>query len=254
MNPNDFGNDGEILETPSGSQPGMTTADEGSQVNPEGAQEPSLEEVAYNSLKGSTQDRIRSLAQKANQATQLQSERDQLKAEVEAMRLRNMQPQMQNPDVQDAVSKLDQFGVATKDFVGRQIDEKVNQQLSGIVWKMEMDRLEGKHNGSDGLPAFDRAEYEAYVNANPQYRSYSPDDVYEKMYNEDIFEAKVKGLGNKPQVRQSPNLRATRTRVQEEAMTPDYIEQRLRQPDGRQWYEQNKDRINTVVARMPSTE
>lgn len=246
QNPN-----GEILETPDGSQPEIITTDEGSQVNQDGALNPSAEEVAFNSLKGSTQDRVRTLAQRANHATQLESENEQLKQQMEALRLRNMSPV--NPDVQDAVSRLDGVGIATKEYTNKQIDEKVDQKLSGIVWKMEMDRLEGRHSGNDGLPAFDRTEYEAYIGANPQYRGYSPEDVYNKMFEDDIFDAKVKNLGKQP-VKQSPTLRATRTRVQEETMTPEYIEQRLKQPDGRQWYEQNLQKINSVIGRIPSTE
>lgn len=246
---------GELLDTPADSQSGITTADEGNQVNREGAQDPSLEEVAFNSLKGSTQDRVRTLAQRANEATRLQTEIEQMRSENEALKLRSMQPNLQqNPDVQDAVSKLDNFGVATKTFVDKRIKDEVNQSLSGIIWKMEMDRLEGKHSGSDGLPAFDRAEYEAYVNANPQYRNYTPEDIYSKMYEDEIFDARVKGIGTRPSGRQTPNIRPTRTRIQEDAMTPDYIERRLQQPDGRQWYEQNKEKINAVVARVPSTE
>lgn len=248
INPN-----GEILETPDGSQPEIITTDEGSQVNPEGALNPSAEEVAFNSLKGSTQDRVRTLAQRANHATQLEGENEQLKQQMEALKLRSMTP-VQNPDVQDAVSRLDQFGVATKEYTNKQIDEKVDQKLSGIVWKMEMDRLEGRHSGNDGLPAFDRSEYEAYIGANPQYRGYSPEDVYNKMFEDDIFDAKVKNLGTRQPGKQAPTLRATRTRVQEETMTPDYIEKRLQQPDGRQWYAQNIDKINAVIARVPSTE
>lgn len=250
QNPN-----GEILETPDGSQPEIITADEGSQVNPQGALEPSTEEVAFNSLRGSTQDRIRTLAQRANQASQLQSELEQMRAEVEALRLRSMQPSAyQNPEIQDAVSKLDQFGVATKEYTNKVVEEKVNQQLSGIVWKMEMDSLERRFNGSDGLPAFDRTEYESFINTNPQYRNYTPEDVYKRMYEDEIFDAKVKGLGTKQSVKQAPTLRATRTRVQEETMTPEYVEKRLQQSDGRQWYEQNRDKINSAIARIPSTE
>jgi hypothetical protein len=244
---------GEILETPDGSQPEIITADEGSQGQPNGALEPSAEEVAFNSLKGSTQERVRTLANRANQATQFQSELETLRAENETLRLRGMTPTTVNPDVQDAVSKLDNFGLATKDFVAKEIEKGVNQQLSGLFYKMEMDRLEARHNGSNDLPAFDRAEYEAYVNANPQYRGYAPEDIYNKMFEEEIFDTKVRGLG-KQTAKQAPTLRATRTRVQEDAMTPEYIEKRLAQPDGRQWYAQNIDKINATIARVPSTE
>lgn len=245
---------GEELETPSDSQSETITADEGQQVNQEGAQEPSAEEVAFNSLKGSTQQRIRTLANEANKSTQLQAEVEGLRKDMEALQLRSMTPQVESPDVRDAVSKLDNFGIATKTYVENEVDKRVNQSLSGIVWKMEMDRLEGRHSGADGLPAFDRAEYEAYINANPQYRNYTPEDVYSKMYEDDIFDAKVKGLGTIKQDKSQPTLRATRTRVQEETMTPDYIEKRLQQPDGRTWYEQNRDKINAVIATVPSTE
>lgn len=246
---------GELLETPDGSQPERTTAGQENEVNLDGASNATPEEVAFNSLKGSTQERVRTLANRANQVTQLQSEMAQMRQELEAQRLRSMTPQQTfTPDVQDAVSKLDQFGMATKDYTNKAIEEKVSQQLSGLVWKMEMDRLESRYNGSNGLPAFDRAEYEAYIGTNPQYRNYSPDDVYSKMFEDEIFDARVKGLGTKPQVKQSPNLRATRTRVQEEMMTPEYIEQRLAQPDGKQWYEQNLQKINSVLARSSSAE
>jgi hypothetical protein len=243
---------GEIPETPDDSQSEITTADDGSQVNPQGAQDPSAEEVAFNSLKGSTQERIRTLANRANLASTAIEEVERLKQEMEALKLQRMAP-APNPDVQDAVSKLDTFGVATKSWSEKTIDEKVDQKLSGILYKLEMDRLEGKHGGSDGLPAFDRSEYEAFVNANPKYRAYDPEDVYQKMFEEEIQDAKFKGQGTRQPGKQ-PTLRPTRTRVQEEAMTPEYIEKRLQQPDGRTWYEQNRDKINAVVARVPSTE
>lgn len=255
INPN-----GEILDTPDGSQPEIITADEGTQVNPEGASDLSTEEVAFNSLKGSTQERVRTLAKRANDATQLQAEVEQLKADMEALRLRSMTPAPEvNPDVRDAVSKLDGFGLATKDYTNKTIDERVNQKLSGIVWNMEMDRLEGRHNGQDGLPAFDRSEYEAFINANPDYRGYKPEDVYTKMFEEDIFDARVKGKGTTTQLvnKQAPNLRATRTRVQEEAMTPEYIEQKLAslpKDERMKWYTANLSKINEVTARQPSTE
>ncbi len=246
---------GEILETPDDSQSEIITADDGTQVNPEGALNPSTEEVAFNSLKGSTQERVRTLANRANQANQLQAEMEQLRAENETLRLRGMQPAtFQNPEVQGAVSKLDEFGIATKDFVEKKIKDGIDQGLSGIVWNMEMDRLESRHGGQDGLPAFDRAEYEAFINANPQYRGYKPDDVYNKMFEDDIFDAKVKGLGTRQPGKQAPTLRATRSKVQEETMTPEYIEKRLQQPDGRQWYAQNIDKINVAIAKNPSTE
>jgi hypothetical protein len=238
---------GEILETPDGSQPEITTADEDGQVNPQGAQDPSPEEVAFNSLKGSTQDRIRTLANRANQASTALEEVEQLKREMEGLKLSRMTPTV-NPDVQEAVSRLDGFGIATKDFVAKQVQEGVNQQVSGLLYKLEMDRLEAKHSGTDGSPAFDRAEYEAYIGANPKYRAYDPEDVYQKMFPDETPSQKT------AQPSKQPNLRPTRTRVQEEAMTPEYIEKRLQQPDGRTWYEQNRDKINAVIARVPSTE
>jgi len=244
---------GEILETPDGSQPQIITADEGGQGDPNGALEPSPEEEAFNSLKGSTQERVRTLAKRANEATQLRSEVEQLRNEMAGLRLQRMTPQPAfNPEVNDAVSKLDSFGLATKDYVAQEIEKGVNQGLSGVVYKMELDRLEGKYNGNNGLPAFDRSEYETFIADNPKYRGYDPEDVYKKMFEDELFEARTK-TPTTP-TRLSPTLRATRTRVQEETMTPEYIEQRLKQPDGREWYDKNLSKINAVIARIPSTE
>lgn len=252
---------GENVETPSDSQSGIITPDEGTQVN-ESAGTVSPEEATWNDLKGSTQERIQQLIREKNQERILRET-----AEAEARRaqfgggvptpgaLGN--PQL-TPETQAAVKQLTGYGIADKDYVDQTTEQKINQKLSGLVYNMEIDRLSGRHNGGDGLPAFDKSEYEDYVTRYPQYRNYAPEDVYSKMYEDEIFEAKARNLGKAPQAgKPTSSLRPTKVRVQEETLTPESIETKLQsmpQPERQRWYEQNLDKINAVVGRIPSTE
>lgn len=247
---------GENVETPADSPSETITPGEGSQVNQQGAATQSLEEVSWNNLTGSSQERFRDLSRSLNQE---RLEKERLEAEIRRLQFGGSIPTPQalsqstvTPEIKSAVNQLSDYGVATKDFVAQTAEQMINNRLSGIVYNMEMDRLAGKHNGSDGLPSFSRDEYEAYIGTHPQYRNYSPEDVYTKMYEDDIFDARVKTLGKSPQSKGTPSLRPTRTRVQEEPLSPEYIEQRLKEPDGREWYERHQQEINSVVSKIPA--
>lgn len=235
---------GESLETPSASPAGTTTTERSEVVNPQGATDTeSPEEVAFNNLKGGTQDRIKSLIR----------ERDQAKAELERIsQYQNPQsfnptPQPQvdlsNPQVRTAVEQLSRVGVATDD----KVDQKIAQSIGQLAYGFTMKDLADKYDGANGLPKFDRTEYEDYVSRNPKYQNYDPEDVYNIMYSEEIMDAKMKTVGGRtPQPNSS--LRPTRTQVREEQWTPEAIEQRLKESDGRDWYAKNVQLINKVLA------
>ena len=44
-----------------------------------------------------------------------------------------------------------------------------------------------------------------------------------------------------------PSLRPTRTTVREEQWSPDWIENRMKQSDGLEWYSKNKDKVNNFL-------
>lgn len=236
MNPNN----GENLETPTGSPPEMITTEPIEPVNPLGAATGSPEEVEFNSLKGGTQDRIKTLIQ----------ERDQIRAEKERLEqfTRTQQPiaqstDLSNPQVREAVAQLDNVGIATKDHV----EQQINQRLGGLIYNIELKNLEKSLDGSDGTPKFDKTEYEDFVRRNPKYSNYDPQDTYNIMYSEEIMDAKLAAKGGQPTTPNS-SLRPVKTAVREEQWTPESVEARLKESDGATWYTQNKALVNKVLS------
>lgn len=241
-------NNGEDLVTPTGSQPETITTEPTGAVNPQGAEVTgSPEEVEFNSLKGGTQQRIKDIL---HERDQIRVEADRYKAYIGGMQQQpqafNQQPQqnldLSNPQVRDAVSQLDKVGVATKDWAAQQI----NSTLGQYIYNAELGRLEDKLDGSNGAPKFDKSEYTDFVQRNPKYQNYEPEDVYNIMYSEELMDAKLKERGIQPQTGNT-SLRPNRTQVREEQWTPEAIQQRMSEPDAKQWYVANRDMINKVL-------
>lgn len=246
QNPN-----GEILETPAGSQPGMITTEPNGTVNPQSdAGSESPEEVAFKNLKGGTQDRIKTILKERDE---FKAQADRLNSFISSQNYGQAQAQPQpqadlsNPQIRDAVNQLDKVGVATKDWAAQQI----NSTLGQYIYNAELGRLEEKKDGSDGSPKFDRSEYQDFINRNAKYQSYDPEDVYNIMYAEELLDVKLKQRGGQPQTTNT-SLRPNRTQVREEQWTPDAVEQRLKEPDGKQWYLANKEMVNKVYQNQSS--
>jgi hypothetical protein len=240
---------GEITETPTGSQPETTTTGESNTVNPTGAENATPEEVSWNTLNGSSQDRFRQVTRDLNefrrkeQEWQAEKERLYQLAQNPAYR-----PQTQEvpQGAADAVKKLSELGLSTKD----EVLQLINQKLGGLVYQTELEKLEDRFDGANGMPKFDKDEYEDYVARNPKYRNYDPQDVYKIMYEPEIVDWKIRNQGQpQQQAQQTPSLRPVRAPVGEEPLTPELIEQRLNEPGGMEWYERNVSKINAVLGR-----
>lgn len=230
-------------DSPSGNQNDGSNSD--NQSNGTGGQ--TTEEVEFSRLSGSAQDRFRVVLK----------EREQLRRELDLFRngTQNFAPQQQtqqqdNPQVADAVNKLREVGLTTK----KDVEEMLQSTLAQTRYQLELNRLEDSFNGSDGKPKFTREEYFDYVGRHPEYKDYLPEDVYGKMYSEELDDWKAQNRnrgGNSGQ--RSSSLRPTRTNVQGDQLTPESIEETLQKlpPDQRQtWYNKNIDKINQVMNRM----
>lgn len=227
--------EGEKTSPASPAETKTQSSDSGSLIDETEQQTP--EEVEFNALKGSTQERIKRIIREKNEAlAEAQQARTSFVPPPPAY-----QPQPE-PNVQDAVRKLDEVGIATKDFTKKVVSE----ELGNLRWQFELDRLESRHSGEDGKPKFDRNEYLDYINRYPQYRNYLPEDVYEKMYKEELSD-----FGQpQPAPKKGTTLRPTKATVGEEPLSPELIEERLKEPDGQQWYTRNVDKINRVLGKM----
>ncbi|MDE2106325.1 MAG: hypothetical protein KGL39_54400 [Patescibacteria group bacterium] len=200
------------------------------------------EEVEFNSLSGSAQDRFRKIIRDLRQTRE---ENEHLKRQpVYGQTPFGQVPPPPNPDIQEAVRKLSEVGIATKDEVRKIIAET----LGTVRFDDELNKLEGELDGNDGRPRFTREEYEDYINRHPQYRNYLPRDVYSVMYDEELTEWKIAHRSAKPKT-QSSSLKPTKTSVQDEEWTPEYIEQKI-QEEGPSWYDRHKDKINQVLSKL----
>jgi hypothetical protein len=194
----------------------------------------SPEEVEFNSLKGNTQDRVRELIKQKNDAL----------AAAQAPAYVPPAPLTPNsPDVQDAVRKLSDVGIATQEGVNKTVDEKLNV----IRWEQEMNRLSDNYSGEDGAPKFDRTETEDYIRTHPQFLNYAPEDVFKfKMHDPEEF-------GTTKVTKRSSTLRPTKTAAPEPAMTVEFIAERTdikKYPDAREWQEEHKAEIDKVLSTM----
>lgn len=219
--------DDQTSATPAGNEGQQTDSNE---VRP--LEQQTEEEVEFNKLSGSTQDRIRELARRARDA--------ELRAEAPAYV--PPAPNSLLPDQKQALETLSQFGVATDE----KVDQKINAGLNALRWDAEQVRLEGKYSGSDGSPSYVREEVEDYIRKHPQYQGYQAEDVFKyKMFPDEFLNQEI-SKGSK--TGSTSTLRPTRANVMQESLTPEFIEKRLQEPDGQQWYEEHLEEINKVVA------
>lgn len=232
--------DGGEQSATDGSQPELTNdaSHSGQQINATEGQEP--EEVAWRNLKGSTQDRIRSLLK----------ERDDLRQKVTMVQPQQPvlppAPPLDTPEIKQAISRLEGYGLATKESVQKVIDET----LSGLVRYNELEKLESRYDGSDGRPKFTREEYSDFTAKHPEYRGYQPEDVYRKMYNEELLDWEI---SHKSAGKRSTPLKPTSSGMQRESsLDLDQLEEKMSNmsPDERvKYYEANQDKINRLLAR-----
>lgn len=234
---------GQDQGTPSASQAGIddTGSNPGNPNEDTGGQP---EEVEFSSLSGGAQDRFR----------KIYKEREEMRSELERYRKGTFSgnqivpppPSQYDPQVREAISKLEQVGVATRDYVAQQIQDTLAQK----TFYDELGKLESEIDGHDGRPKFTREEYTDYINRYPQYKNYLPIDVYQKIYSEELDSWKA----GHPQVKQprQQTLRPTRTASRDSDLTPEEIENKLKtlpEPQRSQWYEKNLSKINEAMGR-----
>lgn len=213
------------------------TIDQGDDLQQQDQQSP--EEVEFNNLTGSTQERIRKLARdKRELLTQLEQQKNAYIPPAPNSNFRD-------PQEQAAIQTLADKGIATDEKVSKYVDEKYN----AIRWELEQNRLESRYSGAKGEPQYVREEVESFIQQHPQYRAYAPEDVFKsKMFPDEFLNMELQKRGVKS--KQTSTMRPTKQAVAQEGMTPEYIEQRLQQPDGRQWYDDHLDEINAVLSKM----
>lgn len=215
------------------------TASGGKTQSEQTTEQKSEEETEFSKLSGPAQDRIRSLLKRAKSAeTELEKARALAYQGIQKLPpAPSMDP---NPDVQTAVKKLDEVGIATKDYV-KQILEQQRQQET---FENSLRSLEERESGQDGRPKFDRYEYQDFIQQNPRYRGYDPADVFGIMYRDELLDWEMKHRGSTTTT--TPSLKSSRSSTEVDVWTPEYINQKIAD-EGIAWYEKNFDKIQRVM-------
>jgi len=157
------------------------------------------QEIEQDSTVGSDRDANGQLIPKAR-LDEVISERNELRKKMEEIerqkseseRLSTMTPEQQYQEEQLEVAKqtLQKLGFVTKE----EQEKMAQEQKAANMFIAECNRLEGKHDGSDGMPKFvatEVAEYMDELAKSGQYIS-DPETAYKLKYLDQIAETKAK--------------------------------------------------------------
>ncbi len=230
----------ESAETPADSSPEEKTPAEETKPVTKDAKKVDPEAVsAWEGLSGSTQERVVELVRRAKNA-ETELERERLKAEA-SLRREPETPKTETPstdEVQEAVKKLREFGVVTKDDLQAITDR--------MYLEREHDRLESRYNGSDGRPKYVREEVEDY--ARTHYFGGNLEAAYKDMYWDELVDAEVRTKGSsKTTYTEKPT---TSVKVGEKPLTKQSLRERLREPDGAEWWAKNREKIEPLLDKL----
>lgn len=205
----------------------------------------SEDELAWDSLKGNTQERIRELIHerdewKSKAARKAQEDLDYLNKSTPT-------PTPSDDDeVGRAIRQLNQRGIPTRD--------EMKAELTNIVTRLETDRnhdrLETKFDGRNGLPKYDRVVVEDYARKKGIYNLES---AFRDMYFDEFVDYAKK---QKPSPSTIPGERPSASQPKE-TTTLESLRQQLRGPNARKVYEKlAKDpaKLDALLRQLTSEE
>lgn len=206
----------------------------------------------WDSLKGSTQDRIKQLIQ----------ERDDSKRKYEEALLNKAndsfnQSQDSNKEVEQTSAEFQQ-AVKNLEKVGKFVtEEKLQQLLQPKLDRLTLDRahdkLEDKYQGSTTLPKYIREEVEDYAKKKGIW---DLDVAFKDMYHDEFLDYEIAQRSG--EVKKTPYTEKPKTSsaTKEEPMNLDYIKKKLAGPkaEAMSFYEKYKDTIEEVIKQSPQTE
>lgn len=223
--------------------------DDPNQVQPIGQQTP--EEIEFNSLTGSTQDRVRKLARDKRELSQRLENLERMAATQYVPPAPNSN--FTTPDEEAAIRQLSAKGLATKQEVEKSLDDRLNI----LRWETRQQNLESRYTGANGEPQYVREEVEDFIRSHPQYSGYDPEDVFkDKMFRGEFLNLELQKRSSGPKTGRSQTLRPTsRQATAEQGLTPEFIAERTdlkKYPDALEWQEEHRQQIDAVLSQMQS--
>lgn len=232
----------ELPAEPTAATPTVETKESSQEQQPQRLAQPTAEELEWNKLSGPVQKRVRHLLDERNTLREkVQTFEAQVPYVAPAPTVQQEQPLEVTPDQQQAIQNLRKFGILTQ------------QDLQVVQDQMTLDneytRLESKYAGDDGKPVFDRSEVEAHMKDTGIY---NPEKAYEDLYRDELFDWRLSQSSKRtdtPRATYSERPSSS-TASKTEPLTVDGLRQRLAQPDGRDWWEKNRERILPLIGSL----
>lgn len=205
----------------------------------------------WQSLDGKSQERFQALANQKKEAERLaeseRQERERLARENEQLRLAQTQVKVPMPPRQGemtseeeaAYRRLTELGVADQSYVDKKVEEKLKVIEDRLYFDAIHSRLESDINSKKGMPRYNRQEVEAHMR---EKQIYDPKAAYNDLFHDEVLAYEVGQASSKKTT--ATQTEGTRSRISTtEPWTRESLAERLRQPDGKEFYIKNKDKI-----------
>lgn len=147
------------------------------------------------------------------------------------------------PEVQKAVGALRDLKFVQQEDVDRKIQEIEDR----LALNTAHQGLENSYDGSDGRPKYDRHAVEDYMKKNGVY---NPEVAYKAMHETELLDwalKKAEGSTKKRPYVERPGSPGSNR--EDQTITRDKIAEAMKTPAGREWYEQNRDKILELTAK-----
>lgn len=147
-----------------------------------------------------------------------------------------LKPSTPSPQVQKALEFLKSQGFVSKD--------EVQDMLKTVQDRQSLDgehlKLERKYDGNDGRPTYDRSKVEEVMRSRGIY---DPEVAYETIHKQELLDWELKKLMKDKPGSTEPMGSSTSTEVNKRQITLEKIEKAKKSPEGRAWYDRNRDKI-----------
>lgn len=143
-----------------------------------------------------------------------------------------------NPDIEDAISKIEPYlrkrGFMTKD--------QFEEDKSANAYAEEMKTLSSKYDGKDGRPTFDAYEVSEFGKKN---RIYNLEVAYEQLNKKQLTDWEMKKTGT---TSDTPETEKSGTSGYKESgntsiLSKEALANKLKGPGGREWWEKNREKV-----------
>lgn len=106
--------------------------------------------------------------------------------------------------------------------------------------------LSNKYDGKDGKPAFDPTEIANYAKSNGIFNL---EAAYRDMHWKELVDWEKKQDSSDAVETERPNSANQNKPNERVKLTQEFLKERLAQPDGKQWYEKNRDKIIAAMGK-----